>query len=456
MNWTVELTRFAMHAAVAAAVLALAVFPARRLVGRFVARVEAMRHGPFLAAAVALTLVTRLALMPVVYPAYETDIREYCEKAAAIARDGHPRAQETRSDGTHFYRTLGYSLPLAGWYRVTGMPDTPEGRVRSAQAFNLAAACGVAALLVALGRATRRETAGRVAALVYATFLPALMFSLLPYAETWTTLLVAASALVFERLRSAQAGAAIAFGAAFGLLQGLLLITRIEFALVTLLAAAWLVRERGRGSLAPLAVSVLIALVPFAVNHEMRTCYTGHLRTIVQGGLILYFGNNPIEVNGHGNATPKVAAHVAKLYATDPTGGLARDEALAWMKAHPFEAVANAPKKLYQLWLAEPQGFTWHIAAGRPNGTNRTFADVLRHCAWIQALLLLALGVAGLVRRAGGFGFWIWVLAVHAATWCLLAASTRNRYPLEPLLMIAAAAWIESRERSPSRARARP
>jgi len=444
-GWISELSRFAVHASVAAAALWAALGPGRPWIDRLVARVAATSRGRALAWAVGLTLATRLALMPVVHPVYEADIKEYCEKAAAIAVDGNPRAQETRPDGTRFYRTLGYSLPLAGWYRVVGMPETPAGRVRAAQAFNLACACAVAALLVALGAAVKRETAGRVAALVYATFLPAVIFSLVPYAETWATLLVVASALAFERLRRAERAAALRLGAAFGLLSGLLLITRIEFVWMPLVAAMWLVKERGAAAFAPTLAGLALLVVPFAVNHEMRSGYPGHLRTSVQGGLILYFGNNPIDVNGDGNATPAVVERKGELYRLDPTGGLAADEAVAWMKEHPFAAAANAPKKLYHLWLAEPQGFTWHVAAGRDPGTNRVLAAALRHAAWAQALCLLAVGAVGLFRRRADFGFWIAVVALHAATWCALAASTRNRYPLEPLLMLAAAAWLVPR-----------
>jgi hypothetical protein len=440
-----QLQRFLPHAAVAAVVVWMLLRYGGAWTARLAQRIAAADRGRFLAAAIALTLATRLVLVPVIHPAYDADVREYCEKAAAIATDGDPRAQETRADGTRFYRTLGYSLPLAGWYRVTGMPQTPEGRTRSAQAFNLLAACGVAALLVALGRALGRETAGRVAALAYATFLPAVVFALVPYSETWATLLLVASVLAFEKTRRAEGAAAVGFGAALGLLQGLLLITRTEFALLPLAAAAWLVAERRTKALAPIAAGLALLCVPFAVNHQMRDGYPGHLRTSVQGGLILYYGNNPIAVNGYGNATPAVVSHVRTLYDADPTGGLARDEAVAWIEAHPFLVAANAPKKLYHLWLGEPQGFTWHIGAGRGSGTNRVLADLLRHAAWIQSLALLGLGVEGLLVRGGPFGFWIAVAAVHAATWCALAASTRNRYPVEPLLMIAAAAWIESR-----------
>src|SRR5580765_6306944 len=117
-SWTSELARFAAHAAVAAALVWALLVPGRRVVARTFVRVGAMSRGRAVILAVALTLATRLALMPVVHPVYDADIKEYCEKAAAIATDGNPRAQETRADGTLFYRTLGYSLPLAGWYRV--------------------------------------------------------------------------------------------------------------------------------------------------------------------------------------------------------------------------------------------------------------------------------------------------------------------------------------------------
>jgi len=125
---------------------------------------------------------------------------------------------------------------------------------------------------------------------------------------------------------------------------------------------------------------------------------------------------------------------VAALYAQDPTGGTARDAALAWMTSHPFAAAGNAPKKLYHLWLAEPQGFTWQLADVQ-GGTRR----VLLHAAWVQSLALLVLALAAITRRVGVPTFWTAAFALHALTWCVLAASTRNRYPLEPLLLVAAA-----------------
>jgi hypothetical protein len=441
MDWTTELAHFAAHAAAAAVAVWLVLGPCRPWLARVVARIGAARRGRVIAAAVLVTVVVRGSLMPVVQPAYATDVAEYCDKAAAIATDGHPRAQETRADGTRFYRTLGWSLPLAAWYRVTGMPESHEGRLRAAQALNVLVAAAVAALLVLLGAAIGHETAGRVAAFGYALYLPAATFSLIPYTETWATLLVVASALLFERLLRADGRRALALGAAFGAAQGLLLVTRTEFAWMPALAAALLVRGRGRAAVAPILAGVLLAAVPFAVSHQMRDGYPGHLRTSVQSGLILYYGNNAFAVTGQGNATEAVRKEVAAMYAEDPTGRKARDAALAWMKSHPLAVAANAPKKLYHLWLAEPQGLTWQL----DGGADRSGARVLLHAAWVQSLVLLALAVIAIARRTPVPAFWLSSLALHAATWCLLAASARNRYPLEPLLLIAAATWLVPR-----------
>jgi len=211
---------------------------------------------------------------------------------------------------------------------VTGMPESHEGRLRAAQALNVLAAAAVAALLALLGATIGHEIPGRVAAFGYALYLPAATFSLIPYTETWATLLVVASALLFERLLRGDGSRALALGAAFGAAQGLLLITRTEFAWMPLLAAAVLVRELRAAAIFPLMVAAVFLLVPLAVNHQMRDGYPGSLRTSVQGGLILYYGNNATEVTGQGNATQAVQDEVAALYAEDPTGASARDAAL--------------------------------------------------------------------------------------------------------------------------------
>jgi hypothetical protein len=206
---------------------------------------------------------------------------------------------------------------------------------------------------------------------------------------------------------------------------------------------AWERRNEWREAAAPAALGAAMFLVPLAANHELRDGYPGTLRTSVQGGLILYFGNNPVEVNGYGNATDEVQRRAQALYAKDPTGGAAADEALAWMREHPFQVVANAPKKAFHLWLAEPQGFRWHAAAGAPpSGMDRDVARFLRCAAYVQALALLFAALAGWRRLGPERRFWTWTLAVHLAVWCVLAASTRNRYPLEPWLLFAAAALV--------------
>lgn len=440
MDWSRWLRDFAIFGAVAAALLAVLRSRAgcaalRRLAGA----VSTWSSAKALAIVLVLTIGARVGAMATFEPPYESDVREYVEKAEQIADHGTPRAQETRADGSHFFRPLGSSLALAGWYKATGTRG-----LASARWHGIALAAAAAWLILALGRVAERETEGRLAALAYAVFLPHVVFASIPYTETFVTALTLAASVLFERLRRGRGGFADAAG--LGLTCGWIGITRTEMSFLLPLAAVLLLLAR-RHEIARTAglASVAAALfcVPFAINHEMRSGYPGHLRTSAQGGLILYFGNNPIEVNGYGNATPEVVASAREMYAKDPTGGLARDAAVEWIAAHPLQVVVNAPKKLFHLWLAEPQGFRWHAGAGQPPaGMSTTLAKTLRCVAYVQSLMLLFAGVAGLRHLGAERRFWVVSLALHAAVWCLLASSTRNRYPLEPWLMFAAAAAV--------------
>ena len=140
------------------------------------------------------TAATRVAAMTTFEPRYKADTAEYVEKAEAIADEGSPRRQEVADDGTIFYRPLGSSLVLAGWYRLTGTRGLLSARVHG-----VLLACAAAWLIVVLGRTVGRETEGRLAALAYAAFLPHVFFASIPYTETFVTLLVLAISILFER-----------------------------------------------------------------------------------------------------------------------------------------------------------------------------------------------------------------------------------------------------------------
>ena len=442
MDWAHWLRDFAVFGVVAAGLFAwLRAAHGRRLLGRVADAVARWSPRRALVIVLLATAATRTAAMTTFEPRYKADTKEYVEKAEAIADEGSPRRQEVADDGTIFYRPLGSSLVLAGWYRLTGTRGLLSARVHG-----VLLACAAAWLVVVLGRTVGRETEGRLAALAYAAFLPHVYFATIPYTETLVTVLVLAISIQFERLRTDVGGWRAAL--ALGLCAGWLVITRTELAWIVLLTSALLAWERRRElseAVAPIALSLAMCAVPFVVNHELRAGYPGHLRTSCQGGLILYFGNNATAVNGFGNATPPVAAEVRALYQRDPTGGLARDTAIAWMREHPFQVVANAPKKAFHLWLAEPQGFGWHAGVERPpspTGMDATLSRVLRSAAYVQSLLLLIVAAAGWRLLGRERRFWTWTLALHLGVWCLLASSTRNRYPLEPWLLLAAAAWV--------------
>jgi hypothetical protein len=75
----------------------------------------------------------------------------------------------------------------------------------------------------------------------------------------------------------------------------------------------------------------------------------------------------------------------------------------------------------------------------------RSLAFPLRWIGYVQSLALLALALAGWRRLGPERRLWTWALVLHLGVWCLLAASPRNRYPLEPFLLVAAAAWTADR-----------
>lgn len=439
MDWTRWLRDFAIFGAAAAVVLVLARTVLAGSLARFRDAVGRWSARRTLAIVLVLTAVPRAVGLAAFEPPFEADAREYVEKAAAIADVGHPRDTEVRTDGTVFHRPLGSSLALAAWFRATGTRGLTSARVHG-----IALACAAAWLLLVLGRAAGRETDARVAALGYALFLPHVVFATIPYTETFVTVLVLAMSVFHERLRTDVGGWRSAAG--LGLLGGWLAITRTEMAWLAPLSIALLAWERRRelsDVAGPAVVAGVLFLVPFAVNHEMRAGYPGHLRTSCQGGLIVYFGNNPIEVNGYGNATPEVQARVRELYAGDPTGGAALREAATWAREHPGQVAANMPKKAFHLWLAEPQGFRWHAGAGQPGGMDADLARALRCVAYAQSLLLLGLAWCGRRRLGPETRFWCAALVLHLAVWCMLASSTRNRYPLEPWLLVAAAASLQ-------------
>lgn len=443
MDWPRWLRDFALAGTLAAAVLVLLRSArARDLLGRARDAVAAWTPRRALVVVLLATALPRLAFTFAVDAAYETDVREYVEKAEAIAEEGTPRRQEVRPDGKVFYRSLGSALPLAGWYRATGTRGLLSARLHT-----LALACVAAWLVLALGRAAGRVPEARLAALGYALLAHQVVFATLPYSETFVTVLVLGISVLHERLRRGTCGRLDA--PALGLLGGWLAITRPELAWVAPLSAAivlWERRPRLAEAAAPLALAACAFLVLPVVNHRLRDGYPGLLRTSSQSGLILYFGNNPTAVSGHGNADGPdgpVVQHVRELYARDPTGGLARDEALAWMRDHPGAVLANAPKKAFHLWLAEPQGLTWHLSGTPAAGTAGALAwRGFRVLAHAQSLLVLALGLLGWRLLGPERRLWGWTLALHLAVWCVLAASARNRYPLEPWLLLAAAAWV--------------
>ena len=151
MNWGEALLRTGGALALAAVVVVALTRPAvRERLRAFASRFAALPRARALLVIVVLTVGVRGALLPTFEPRHHADVKEYVDKAALIADEGTPREQEVRDAGWHFYRTLGWALPLAGWFRATGTRS-----VLSARVFCIVLAGGIAVLIVLLGTADK-------------------------------------------------------------------------------------------------------------------------------------------------------------------------------------------------------------------------------------------------------------------------------------------------------------
>lgn len=452
LDWTHETLELAAHLAVAALLgLGLAWAPVRGAVRRLADRLAELSPLRFGLLLFALTVGLRLTGIPLFEQRYHFDVREYVEKAQLLADTGSVHAQEWQGwmpqGPKYFYRTLGYSLALALWFLTTGTRS-----LLAAQVFNVLLS-GLTALGIArIGDDVAGRGVGRLAALGFAVYLPHWIFPLHAYAETFATALLVGAAVAAriavdrDRSRVARSVAAVLLGLALGWL----VITRTELLWLPPLALAGLawVRYRSSGLREGAALVVLVIAglaMPLVANHTVRSGYPGTLRTSVQGGLILYFGNNPIEVTGHGNATPRVGEELRRLYIEAPDGSAARDAALTWMRENPDQVLLNAPKKLYFLWLAAPEGFGWRAQTGQPGGMHPRLGWFLMHVAHVQSLLVLVLGLWGLVRLRRRVWPWLLVIGLHAGMFALLAPVPRNRLPFEPFVLVGVAVWLVGR-----------
>lgn len=307
---------------------------------------------------------------------------------AGYAIDGNPTA----------YWPVGYPAFLAGLAALFG-PSPLAGMIA-----NVALSGGIVLLGYRLALAlSGSQIVARLALLLLALYPNHIAYSSLLLTEMlFVALLLGGLLLVVRTLRRpgvlASLGAGVLFGLAGLVKSQALLLPGI--AMAALLLPEWRRLSwrkfpwrmaLGRG--AALHLAMALVLLPWSIrNYELFGRF-GILSN--NGGINLLIGNNP-EATGAYYLNDRIEA----LYNGAPDEALrnerAGDAALAYMAAHPAEAVARLPRKFWYLYRADAEGFSLN-SVGLPPGSQ----GAIRVIGVLK--ILSQLWYAGLI--CGGIGY---------------------------------------------------
>jgi len=311
-------------------------------------------------------------------------------------------------------------------------------------------------LLAALGGVTFGLTVGRVAGWLAAVHPLLVFFSGYLLTETaFTATLLLALLASAEWVKTPRAGRALGTGLTWGLAA----LTRPTALALPFLVAAWAWaplgltvpgRERLR-QLAMLLLGVALVVGPWTLRNAVA------LRAFVPvttgGGRALLDSNNPLVWDD-----PRARGGANSTYHLEPWAGLfqgrsepeadaiARREALAFLRSHAGEWPAMAAAKLARFWRLTAEG-------GGTGAWQREGSALARLRQALDPLLLWSVVVLpcalwGLARTLSGPRRWFQslgfiVILYFSATATVFWGALRMRVPVEPLVVLFAAAGIE-------------
>ena len=204
-----------------------------------------------------------------------------------------------------------------------------------------------------------------------------------------------------------------------------------------------------------LAVVAAATVTPYSLYASNK--FEGRIVSDRTMGQMMWLGNNdfdPITFDYGNGQLSRSAFKRTKQKGRDPKecgskkNAYTRDTCqtelgFAWIKANPETFVARMPMRVAQL-LNPHSLLTRHLRWGRFPGMPQLVdeAIILFGCLHSLATIVLgAVGLAGRGRRAQAVLFSL-ILVYHCAAIAALAGLSRYRVPLEPLLMIYAAAVL--------------
>ena len=381
------------------------------------------------------------------------DAADYDRHAVSIAGgEGYPSAAAPGRPTA--YRPPGYPYFLAGVYRLAGVSDAaPDDRVAAARITQALLGATIVALCALLARRLLpdRESAPVIAAALAAVWLPlVLVGSVIASEPLFTVLVLAATVAALEHRRGEHA---LRWAALAGVLAGLAALTRSNGIVLVapLMVAVWTVRPRlsARALAAPAIVAVAAALVvaPWLIRNAV--VFDAFVPIATQTGPALAGTYNDTartdpEFPGAWRVLNDVPEY-REIYRDKPRvpepvlDRRLRDAALRFAGRHPAYVLEVGVRNTMRLF--DLAGLRTTRRTAEAIGIERGWATA--SAVWCWAALALAL--AGVIAARGRLGSWaIWAvpaLLVLSVVF-LNVESPRFRTPIEPFLIVAAAAAL--------------
>lgn len=357
-----------------------------------------------------------------------------------------------------------YGFFLAGVYATLGRSPIAVALVQTG--FDLL----TITLIYLIGRrAFPTRTAPALLGAAFTAFYPYLLFQNLSTNDTALFVLLLAAG-VWGAYRTAEARG-LAWPILIGLCYGLAALTKTLVVLMLPLLAVWWWRRIGfrRALVAALAAGIALGLVivPWVVRN---TALQGELVLIsTNDGSNLHQGNNPCAAD-YLAAGWDVQWIGGECYPPMPEGlsetgesRWHRDQALAWLAAHPDQWPRHFGQKFLTLWNPSltpsqvPPLEATSEAAFVDSAVYQYETPVFQMARTVHVIYfapLLALGVIGwalAARRGEPIGPLLAVLAAITVAYLIFHPSTRYRMPADPFLFLLsgyAVTWAIQKARS--------
>lgn len=386
----------------------------------------------------ALAFLVRLAFVSARERPLFSDEVDYDRLGATLAAtgsysdDGRPTA----------YRPIGYPAFVAGVYAVAG---------RCPWAVHVAQAAldGVSVLLLWLLAGGGR--AGLLAAVLWALYPSAILYSDLLLPETAFTTLLLGGAVLAARGAFGSRRLSLLLGAVVGLLA---LIKPLAFLLLLGLPIAARIERLRPTHFGLLALAATLVVAPWLVRNWIVIGYPTPATSI---GANLLIGNNPYATGGYSGHVPPSMIPPESDEGKRDAGEAA--SAVRYIGNEPLRFIRNGFGKLAHLFGTEGGMVVWgfHRSPGDPSTRLREKYRALP--LWLHAVVsgpyaaAMLLGTLGLFAQPRGptRAYFFAILSASLAMYFVFYGGSRYHSPLMPFLVLFAASWLTGRRLGPEK-----